>query len=181
MTLFRTSSGAEVAHAKQLKWARAALFTAAFAATATGAVASPSSGVAFTTLTVQNFLDPDQINSEKIKFQTKDATTVRMQSATWNTNATSGWHHHPGVIIGVVSSGSVTVWDGACKQKTYGPGLPLGAVFLEGDNMIMQATSSGGASEYVTHVVPYSSTPVFRVEDEPPGCASATTFRTPPR
>jgi hypothetical protein len=148
---------------------------------ATAAIASPSSGVAFTTLTVQNFDTPDQINSDRIKFQTKDRTIVRIQSATWDVGSTSGWHHHPGVIIGIVTSGSVTVWDGSCNQKTYGPGLPLGAVFLEGDDMLMQATSSGGATEYVVHTVPFSSPPVFRVEDDPPPCATATLFRAPPK
>jgi len=146
----------------------------------TPAAASPGSGVTFTTLTVQPFLDPAEINSDRIKFQTKDAVTVRMQSATWTANSTSGWHHHPGVIIGVVTSGSVTIWDGACNQTTYGPGLSHGSVFLEGDDKIMQATSSGGATEYVTHFVPYSTTPVFRVENDPPACASATTFRSVP-
>ena len=74
--------------------------TATFGLSAIPAIASPSSGVTFTTLTVQNFLDPDHINSDRIKFQTKDETIVRIQSATWNENSTSGWHHHPGVIIG---------------------------------------------------------------------------------
>jgi hypothetical protein len=145
------------------------------------AIGSPSSGVSFTTLTVQNFSDPDQINGDRIKFQTKDPTIVRIQSATWASGSTSGWHHHPGVIIGVVTSGSITVWDGACRQKTYGPGLPLGAVFLEGDNQLMQATSSGGASEYVVHTIPATSPPVFRVEDQPPGCATSLQFRKPPK
>jgi hypothetical protein len=161
---------------------RAAAFAAGaiFAMSATAAIASPSSGVTFTLLTVQNFLDPDQINSDRIKFQTKDATKVRMQSAVWNADSTSGWHHHPGVIIGVVTSGSITVWDGACNQRTYGPGLPLGAVFVEGDDELMQATSEDGATEYVTQFVPWSATPVYRVEDDVPACASATTFRSVP-
>ena len=146
----------------------------------TAAMASPSSGVTFTTLTVQNFDDPDAINSDKIKFQTKERTIVRIQSATWNAGSTSGWHHHPGVIIGVVTAGTVTVWDGACNQKIYGPGQALGAVFLEGDNMLMQATSSGGASEYVVHTVPFASPAVFRIEDDPPGCATSSTFRSVP-
>lgn len=158
----------------------ATVVTAAIAAIPTAAIASPSSGVTFTTLTVQNFDDPDQINSDKIKFQTKERTIVRIQSATWNAESTSGWHHHPGVIMGVVTSGSVTVWDGACNQKTYGPGLPLGAVFLEGDDELMQATSSAGATEYVVHTIPFGSPPVFRVEDDPPACSTATTFRVPP-
>ena len=145
----------------------------------TAAMASPSSGVTFTTLTVQNFDDPDQINSDKVKFQTKEPTITRIQSATWNAGSTSGWHNHPGVIIGVVTSGSLAVWDGACNQRTYGPGQPLGAVFVEGDDEIMQVTSSGGATEYVIHVIPQTSPPVFRVENDPPPCATALEFRVP--
>ena len=79
--------------------AAAVLAIAAIGTTSSSAIASPSSGVSFSTLTVQNFLDPDQINSDRIKFQTKDATIVRMQSATWAADSTSGWHHHPGIII----------------------------------------------------------------------------------
>lgn len=154
--------------------------TAAISTIGTAATASPSSGVSFTTLAVQNFDDPDAINSDKIKFQTKEPTITRIQSATWNAGSTSGWHNHPGVILGVVTSGSITVWDGRCGQRTYGPGLPLGAVFVEGDDEIMQATSSGGATEYVVHVIPSTSPPVFRVENDPPACATATTFREVP-
>src|SRR4029453_13885837 len=132
---------------KIVKRAPATIAAAAIGIVPAIALASPSSGVTFSTLTVQNFDDPDQINSEKIKFQPKKQTISRIQSATWNVGATSGWHHHPGVIMGVVTSGSVTVWDGSCNQKTYGPGLPLGAVFLEGDNMLIPATWSGGHTD----------------------------------
>jgi hypothetical protein len=165
---------------KLLKRVVASVATAAIAAIPTAALASPGSGVSFTTLTVQNFDEPDHINSDKIKFQTKDPTIVRIQSATWNAGSTSGWHHHPGVIMGVVTSGTLTIWDPHCNQKTYGPGLPLGAVFLEGDDELMQATSSGGASEYLVHFVPFGTPPVFRVEDDVPACATAQTFRTVP-
>ena len=163
-----------------LRSAAAIAASASIGSLATAAMASPSSGVTFTTLTVQDFLDPDAINSDKIKFQTKEETIVRIQSATWNAGSTSGWHNHPGVIVGVVTTGSVTVWDGNCGQKTYGPGLALGAVFIEGDDEIMQATSSGGATEYVVHVIPKTSPPVFRVENDPPPCATALGFREVP-
>lgn len=143
------------------------------------AMASPGHGVTFTTLTnpPASFLDPDQIISEQIKVGTKDATTVRIQSAVWDEDSDSGWHHHPGVIMGVVTSGSVTVWSPTCGQRTYGPGLPLGAVFLEGGNELMKATSSGGATEYVVHIYPQGSTP--REEEDVPSCDSATEFRVP--
>lgn len=165
---------------KTLKSA-AALFTAATALVtfSNPATASPGHGVTFTTLTglPQTFADPDQIISEQIKVGTKDATTVRIQSAVWEAGSDSGWHHHPGVIMGIVTSGSVTVWSPTCGQLTYGPGLPLGAVFLEGGNDLMKATSSGGAEEYVVHIFPVGATP--RGEDPVPSCDSATTFRVP--
>lgn len=140
-------------------------------------LASPGHGVTFTTLAglPQNFTDPDQIISEQIKVGTKDDTTVRIQSAVWEADSDSGWHHHPGVIMGIVTSGSITVWSPTCGQRTYGPGLPLGAVFLEGGNELMKATSSGGAVEYVVHIFPVGTTP--RGEDDVPSCDSATTFR----
>jgi len=164
---------------KHSEYTAAILATAALSTFATSAIASPGHGVTFTTLTgtPASWLDPDQIISDQIKVGTKDPTTVRIQSAVWEAGADSGWHHHPGVIMGIVTSGSVTVWDPRCGQRTYGPGLPLGAVFLEGDNELMKATSSGGANEYVIHVFPIGATP--REEDGVPACDSATTFRAP--
>jgi hypothetical protein len=164
---------------KHLKRGAAAAAAAIIGMSASAAMASAGHGVTFTTLTnpPASWLDPDQIISNQIKVGTKDATTVRIQSAVWDAGADSGWHHHPGVIMGVVTSGSVTIWSPTCGQKTYGPGLALGAVFLEGGNMLMKATSSAGANEYVVHVYPAGSTP--RVEEDVPSCDSATTFRVP--
>lgn len=163
---------------KQLKCAGVIVATA-LATFDTAAIASPGHGVTFTTLsgTPQTWTDPDQIISEQIKVGTKDPTTVRIQSAVWEAGADSGWHHHPGVIMGIVTSGTVTVWDPRCGQRTYGPGEPLGAVFLEGNNELMKATSSGGANEYVIHIFPVGATP--RGEDAVPDCDTALGFRTP--
>jgi quercetin dioxygenase-like cupin family protein len=163
-----------------LKGAAAIFATAAATAmVATAATASPGHGVTFTTLSglPQTFADPDQIISEQIKVGTKDATTVRIQSAVWEADSDSGWHHHPGVIMGIVTSGSITVWSPTCGTRTYGPGLPLGAVFLEGGNELMKATSAAGAAEYVVHIFPVGAVP--RGEDDVPSCDSATTFRVP--
>jgi hypothetical protein len=164
---------------RQLKRGAAIIAASAMATIATAAAASPGHGVTFTTLTgtPASWVDPDQIISEQIKVGTKDPTTVRIQSAVWDAGADSGWHHHPGVIMGIVTSGSVTVWDPRCGQRTYGPGLPLGAVFLEGNNELMKATSRGGANEYVSHVFPVGATP--RGEDDVPACDAALGFRVP--
>jgi hypothetical protein len=154
--------------------------TAVAGAFATAAIASPGHGVAFTTLTEGEFKEAVQMNSDRIKFQTKDTNVTRVQKAEFAAGSDSGWHHHPGVLIAVVHSGSVTVWDGACNQKTYGPGLPRGEVFVEGDNMLMKASSADGATEYIMHTVPFGSPPVYRIEDPVPACDSGPAARSAP-
>ena len=155
------------------------LSVAALLCSASAATASPGSGVTFTTLATGNMEESFRINSERIKFQTKDPAATRVQSAVWAAGSYSGWHSHPGVLIAVVKTGSVTVWDGECNNKTYGPGLPLGSVFVEGGDELMQATSSGGATEYLAHTAPAGNPIVYRNEAEPPACVTATTFRVP--
>jgi len=111
------------------------------------------------------------LNSDRVKFQTKDPTDVRVQKLVFAAGAYSGWHHHPGIVVVAVESGAVTLWDSDCTSKTYGPGLPNGGVFVEGGDDPVQATSASGATVYVTYVAPNANPPVFRIEDDPPPCA----------
>jgi hypothetical protein len=129
------------------------------------ALASPGSGITPTTLVTANFDETAHWNSDGVKFQTKDATDFRIQRLDFSPGAYSGSHHHPGIIIVAVASGSVTLWDSDCNSKTYGPGLPNGAVFTEGGDEPVEATSASGATAYVTYVAPSADPPVFRIED----------------
>jgi hypothetical protein len=70
-----------------------------------------------------------------------------------------------------VESGAVTLWQSDCSSTTYGPGLPDGAVFAEGGDEPVQATSAGGATVYVTYVAPSADPPVFRIEDDAVSCS----------
>ena len=138
-----------------------------FAAVALG---SPGSGVTPTTLVTANFDHSVHLNSDRVKFQTKDQTDVRIQKLVFGANSYSGWHHHPGMVLVSVESGEVTLSDEKCRSKTYGPGSPNGAVFAEGGDDPQQATSAGGATVYVTFVAPNADPPVFRIEDDPVSC-----------
>jgi hypothetical protein len=71
-----------------------------------------------------------------------------------------------------VQSGAVTLMDSDCSSTTYGPGLPDGAVFVEGGDAPVQASSTNGATVYITYVAPDANPPVFRIEDDPPPCAT---------
>lgn len=145
---------------------------AAFAAFATAADASPPSGFTPTTLAVASLASPVRVHSNGVRLTTLEATDVRVQRVDFVAGGASGWHHHPGLVMVVVASGSVTSYDGDCTGTSYGPGLPAGAAFLENGNERGQVTSAGGATVYATSIAPRSAPPVFRVEDVPPRCAS---------
>lgn len=154
------------------RWVLVTLALVVAGAAATVALATPGFGITTTTFVTADFPNSVQINSDRVKFQTKDPTTVRVQQLVWAAGAYSGWHHHPGVIIVTVQSGSVTVEDSSCNSVTYGPGLPDGAVFVEGGDNPIQVTSASGATEYAMQIAPTANPPVFRTEDNPPACAS---------
>ena len=163
---------------KNLKRAAAIFATAAFGAIATAVIASPGSGVTPTNFVNANFDEERHVNSDRVKFQTKDPTDVRVQQLVFAPGGFSGWHHHPGVLIVAVASGAVTLTDSSCSSKTYGPGSPIGAVFIEGGDEPIEASSAGGATVYVTTVTPDGEPP--RIEDNVPACATSSTFRRVP-
>jgi len=134
------------------------------------ALGSPPSGFTPTNIVKADLDETVQLNSDRVKFQTKDPTDVLVQKVVIDAGGSSGWHHHPGMVIVAVQSGSVTVWDSDCNQKTYGPGLPNGSVFVESGDEPGQVTSTGGATVYATFVAPSTDPSVFRIEDNPQSC-----------
>lgn len=153
------------------KWAAATVGVVVIGTLAAAvAVGSPGSGVAITTLVTANFDNTVHLNSDRVKFQTKGPTDVRMQKLVFGPGGKSGWHHHPGVVIVAVESGALTLWESDCSSQTYGPGLPNGAVFAEGGDAPQQVTTAGGATVYATFVAPSADPPVTRIEDDAVSC-----------
>ncbi len=152
------------------KLSAAIIGVAVIAAFAAVALASPGVGFAPTTLVTGNLNNDVKWNSDRVKFQTKGPTDVRVQRIDIAAGGYSGWHHHPGIVIVNVASGQVTFTHSDCSSTTYGPGLPTGAVFVEGGDDPSQASSAGGATVYATFVAPHADPPVFRIEDNPQPC-----------
>src|SRR4051794_19628298 len=69
-----------------------------------------------------------QVNTDRLKFQTKARADVAMFSVTYEPLGFSGWHTHPGIVIAVVQSGAVIRQVG-CSTHTYG----AGESFIESD------------------------------------------------
>lgn len=155
------------------KWAAAIVGVAVIGTLATAALGShtPFGFVGEPPLVTANFDETVHLNSDRVKFQTKGATDVRIQKNVISAGGRSGWHHHPGIVIVAVASGAVTFTHSDCSSKTYGPGLPNGAVFAEGGDDPGQASSTTGATVYVTFIAPSADPPVFRIDDHDfPGC-----------
>ena len=136
------------------------------------ALASPGSGFTAPILVTANLDHKVKINSDGVKLQTKRPTDVRVQRFIFEAGGYTGWHHHPGVVIIAVETGSLTFWDSKCRARTYGPGLPNGSVLTESGDEAGQVTSANGGTSYVTYIAPSADPPVFRIEDNPPRCAT---------
>lgn len=144
---------------------------------AAGMVASPVAASPGTgTITAETYVTGklkggNQQNSDRVKFQTKDDTLVRVQKLTFDPGSKTGWHHHPGIVIVTVQSGTIQMMHSDCSVHEFGPGLEHGAVFVEGEARVHEVGSAGGAVVFATYVAPDASPPVFRVEDPVPMCA----------
>jgi quercetin dioxygenase-like cupin family protein len=92
------------------------------------------------------------LNADRIKFQTKDATDVVVQTIKQDGGADSGWHTHPGFVLGIVESGSVSITVG-CATTTYS----VGQSFYETGTTPTIARNASQTSPLVlrvTYVVP---------------------------
>lgn len=154
-------------YTNNLRSGGALLCALALGATGEIAAASPGQGITPQVLVTSTLVEDTVVNHDRIKVQTKDPITVRVQKQTFAPGSFSGWHHHPGAVVVAIQSGFVTFTDANCNSKTYGPGMPDGSVFVEGDDDSHEARSASGAIAYVTVLAPGT---VFRIEDAERSC-----------
>jgi hypothetical protein len=134
------------------------------------AFGSPPSGFTPTTLVTANLDHTVDVNSDGVEFRTTGRTDVAVQRVHFDARGSSGWHHHPGIVIVAVKFGRVAVWDENCNKTRYGIGLKNGSVFIESGDDPGKVTSFRGATAFATFVAPNADPPVFRIEDDPPEC-----------
>ena len=136
------------------------------------AIGSPGAGVTPTNYVTADLTNSVEVNHYRIKLQTKDPATVRVQKLEFAAGGHTGFHHHPGAVIVSIQSGSLNLVDGGdCSIHTYN----AGSVFVEGEDHVHEAVSPGGAVVYVTYIVPRDYDPPnekFRVEEPAPFCAT---------
>ena len=118
--------------------------------------ATPPTGQHPSTPTVGTLDENVIINTDRIKFQTKDGTDVATYSVSYDAGGFSGWHTHPGLVLVTVQSGSVIRYIG-CSSWTY----VAGQSFVESDEQAVGAVGNASATEpavvLATQVTPRGS------------------------
>jgi len=101
------------------------------------ALATAASGFVGSTIAVGRFGDIDALNtfvapnsiSKEVwlSFQkTKGLSDLYVQSNVWQPGGTTGWHTHPGQSLIIVTTGTVTAYEGddpTCKPTVYTTGM----------------------------------------------------------
>ena len=135
---------------------------------AAAALASPPSGFTPTNLVPEaEIAKRFHVNSDGVKLKTKGPADVRVQRVDIAPGGRSGWHHHPGLVIVAVETGTVTYVDSDCDAISYGAGSPNGSVFVESGDEPHEARNltAQPATLYATFVAPDADPGVFRIED----------------
>ena len=81
----------------------------------------------------------------------------------------SGWHSHPGLLIGAVKTGQIDFYDANCQKRT----ITAGQVFTENDDV--HAIANRGAVDadlYISYLVKHSQP--RRRDEVAPACAIYT-------
>jgi quercetin dioxygenase-like cupin family protein len=101
------------------------------------------------------------------------AADVAVATVTIDPGGSSGWHHHPGIVLVVVRSGTITFYDQNCRADVH----HAGETFIESSDSPGLAKNTGTEAAVVeaTFIVPASTPPApptpLRIDDpQPTGC-----------
>jgi len=106
------------------------------------------------------------IRADGIKVESTDAAGVTVAHLTFAPGGTTGWHAHPGPVLVIVTTGSVTKYSAQdCTAHTY----TAGQAFVEHgptDENLVRNDGSVPAETLVTFITPPGA-PIHH--DSPPG------------
>ena len=133
------------------------------------ALATTPSGATSTLLTRATLGKFDAANDGiKVKSpqRSADVSVVRVDLLA---NGSTGWHHHPGVVMVSVATGTVTKYDEDCHPTV----IQSGQGFVESRDEVHLVRNEGNdaAVLYATFISP-TETPALRIDDpQPQNCS----------
>jgi quercetin dioxygenase-like cupin family protein len=103
------------------------------------------------------------------ELHTHGATDFYTQHLVLAPGGYSGWHSHPGILIGTVVSGSIDLYDSDCVKHV----ISAGDVYFENGNVHGIAnTGSVNADLSIAYLIKHNSP--RRIEADAPACAGST-------
>jgi quercetin dioxygenase-like cupin family protein len=112
-----------------------------------------------------------------IRLKSRGPVDVAVATVTFAANGgSSGWHHHPGLVLVVVQSGEVTFYDKKCRPEVH----KAGESFVETSDAPGLAKNHGAVDAVVqaTFIVPSSTPPSpptpLRIDDPQPKRCNVT-------
>jgi len=155
------------------------MLTAALAVTAAGlaagmlsaspAHATPPTGVTTEILGDGTTLAGFMIRVDGIKVESKDAAGFTVAHLTFAPGGTTGWHVHPGPVLVIVTTGSVTKYS---AQDSVAQTYTAGQAFVENgpaDENMVRNDGSVPAETIVTFITP-PGVPIRGDAPSPPAC-----------
>jgi quercetin dioxygenase-like cupin family protein len=93
---------------------------------------------------------------------------VTMQNLTFQPGGSSGWHHHPGLVVVVLKSGQITRYKADCSKQTF----TAGQSFVEmGETDVVFVKNEGSTVAEVQNTLVNAEGAATRTdENAPAGC-----------
>jgi len=129
------------------------------------ALATPPSGVTATPLT-RATLGEFKAKNDGIKVKSlQRSADIAIVKVTIEPGGSTGWHHHPGVVLVSVGSGTVTEYDEQCEQTV----IQAGEGFVESRDEVHIVHNEGNVDAvlYVTFIVPTTTPPTGLTISDP--------------
>jgi quercetin dioxygenase-like cupin family protein len=146
----------------------AALGLAAGVLAACPARDTPPAGITTEILGSGSTLAGFKIHADGIKVESKNTAGFTVARLTFAAGGTTGWHAHPGPVLVIVKTGSVTKYSADdCTAQTY----TAGQAFVENgptDHNMIRNDGSVPAETIVTFITPPGAP--IRDDAPPPGC-----------
>ncbi len=102
----------------------------------------------------------------------RGSADIAIASVTVAPGGSSGWHHHPGVVLVAVQTGTVTHYDQRCNKEVY----EAGDAFVESTNKTGLVRNNGSVEAVLqaTFLVPTRTAATgLRIDDPQPEHCSA--------
>jgi quercetin dioxygenase-like cupin family protein len=99
-----------------------------------------------------------KIDVDGIRVSAKGPIDITTAHLTFPPGATTGWHIHPGPVLVIVQSGTVTKYSSDCAATRYSSGQAFVELGPSDINMVRNESSTTEADTIVTFLTPVGAT-----------------------